>query len=84
VCEIWQPKRLSYNGIDMAKSGTALKALRRQRKPNKRAARRDSGEKAAQATLKERLAALYRLQRICQQRKVDFGKWRETIRKGRR
>jgi hypothetical protein len=42
----------------MAKSGTALKALRCQRKPNKRAARRNSGEKVAQPTLKERLAAL--------------------------
>ena len=47
-------------------------------------ARKKSVGKSAEPSVEERLAALHRLQRLCEERQVDFDKWLQTIRDGRR
>jgi hypothetical protein len=47
-------------------------------------AKRSSVGKTEEATIEERLAALHRLQRLFENRKVDFDEWLRIIREGRR
>ena len=50
----------------------------------KTSAGKKSVGKSAEPSVEERLAALHRLQRLCEERQVDFDKWLQTIRDGRR
>ncbi|PYJ25975.1 MAG: hypothetical protein DME91_01150 [Verrucomicrobia bacterium] len=51
---------------------------------NKGTAERSLAAKAAEPSAEERLAALHKLQQTFKVRRVDFDKWLQTMKEGRR